>query len=229
MSNRISEQVFNLQFVASELKSSSSTCLQEERTEHLKAKRAMQDGNLDGAAIYAQNAIRKHQESLRHLKLSSRLEATVSKLETQIRTNSITTSLKHVVRALERGIKLNNLDAATTVMDSFDAAFKTLDSHTEKMDASMQITAEQAAPDKDVQELLSKIAEEHGLDAGLALPKTPNSVIAKPGVATVASIPPTAAGGGACQVERPAAKTEEEICDENFKDMQLRLKRLLDA
>lgn len=39
---------------------------------------------MEGAKIYAQNAIRKKHEQLNFLKLASRLDATVSRLETQV-------------------------------------------------------------------------------------------------------------------------------------------------
>ena len=40
-------------------------------------------GNMEGAKIYAQNAIRKKSEALNYLKLASRLDAVVSRLDTQ--------------------------------------------------------------------------------------------------------------------------------------------------
>ena len=43
---------------------------------------AIEKNNLDGAKIYAQNAIRKKHEQLNYLKLASRLDAVVSRLET---------------------------------------------------------------------------------------------------------------------------------------------------
>ena len=40
-------------------------------------------GNMDGAKIYAQNAIRKKNEALNYLRLGSRLDAVVSRLDQQ--------------------------------------------------------------------------------------------------------------------------------------------------
>jgi charged multivesicular body protein 1 len=40
-------------------------------------------GNADGAKIYAQNAIRKKNEALNYLRLGSRLDAVVSRLDQQ--------------------------------------------------------------------------------------------------------------------------------------------------
>ena len=47
------------------------------------AVQAIEKGNIDGAKIYAQNAIRKKTETLNYLRLASRLDAVVSRLDTQ--------------------------------------------------------------------------------------------------------------------------------------------------
>ena len=44
-------------------------------------------GNVDGARIHAQNAIRKKSEQLNYLRLSSRLDAVASRLDTQAKMN----------------------------------------------------------------------------------------------------------------------------------------------
>lgn len=54
------------------------------QAERLKVKRAIEKGNMEGAKIYAQNAIRKKNEQLNYMKLASRLDAVVSRLDTQV-------------------------------------------------------------------------------------------------------------------------------------------------
>ena len=48
-----------------------------EKAEKGRAKTAMEKGNMEGAAVYAQNAIRKRSEALNYLQLASRLDAVV--------------------------------------------------------------------------------------------------------------------------------------------------------
>jgi division protein CdvB (Snf7/Vps24/ESCRT-III family) len=62
-------------------------------------KRAIEKGNIDGAKIYAQNAIRKKTEALNYLRLASRLDAVVSRLDTQAKMNMINSSMSQA-RAL---------------------------------------------------------------------------------------------------------------------------------
>lgn len=45
---------------------------------------ALQQGNTDGARIYAANAIRKKNESLNLLRLGSRIDAVASRVETAV-------------------------------------------------------------------------------------------------------------------------------------------------
>ena len=49
----------------------------------------MEKGNMEGAKIYAQNAIRKKQEALNYMKLASRLDAVVSRLDTQAKMQAV--------------------------------------------------------------------------------------------------------------------------------------------
>ena len=64
---------------------SSKKCEKEEKQEKDKCKTAMEKGNIDGARIYAQNAIRKHNEALNYLRLQSRIDAVASRLDTAIK------------------------------------------------------------------------------------------------------------------------------------------------
>lgn len=50
---------------------------------------ALQQGNTDGARIYASNAIRKKSEALNLLRLSSRIDAVASRVETAVTMRSV--------------------------------------------------------------------------------------------------------------------------------------------
>ena len=69
-------------------------------------KKAIEKGNIDGAKIYAQNAIRKKTEALNYLRLASRLDAVVSRLDTQAKMNMINSSMSQIVRALDKVTEL---------------------------------------------------------------------------------------------------------------------------
>ena len=63
-------------------------------------KKAIEKGNIDGAKIYAQNAIRKKTEALNYLRLASRLDAVVSRLDTQAKMNAINSSMSRYLICL---------------------------------------------------------------------------------------------------------------------------------
>lgn len=47
-----------------------------------KIKKALQQGNVEGAKIYAENSIRKKNESLSYLRMASKVDAVQSRYET---------------------------------------------------------------------------------------------------------------------------------------------------
>lgn len=72
MSSKLFDQIFNLKFTAKQLQRQSIKCEKDEKAEKMKAKKAMEKNNIEGARIYAQNAIRLKNDSLTYLKLASR-------------------------------------------------------------------------------------------------------------------------------------------------------------
>ena len=69
---KLLEQIFQLKFTSKTLVRQAKKCEKEEKDEKLKVKKAIEKGNMDGAKIYAQNAIRKRSEQLNYLRLSNR-------------------------------------------------------------------------------------------------------------------------------------------------------------
>jgi hypothetical protein len=63
-------QIFNLKFTAKQLSRAAIKSEKEEKSERLKIKKAIEKGNMEGAKIYAQNAIRKKNESLNYMKVN---------------------------------------------------------------------------------------------------------------------------------------------------------------
>ena len=70
--DKLLEQIFQLKFTSKTLVRQAKKCEKEEKEEKLKVKKAIEKGNMDGAKIYAQNAIRKRSEQLNYLRLSNR-------------------------------------------------------------------------------------------------------------------------------------------------------------
>jgi len=141
-------------------------------------KKAIEKGNIDGAKIYAQNAIRKKTEALNYLKLASRLDATVSRLDAQAKMQAVTKSMAGIVKALDKALASNNLDKVAETMDQFEKQFENLDVQSSVMEGAMNAQANLSTPAEDVSALLQQVADEHGLEVQLGMPAAGAAVAA---------------------------------------------------
>lgn len=94
----------DLKFTAKSLQRQARKCEKEEKADKLKVKKAIEKGNMDGARIYAENAIRKRTEQMNYLRLASRLDAVVARLDTQAKMTTINKSMASIVKSLESSL-----------------------------------------------------------------------------------------------------------------------------
>merc|ERR1719487_2773417 len=107
------DQIFNLKFTAKQLNRAAGKCEREEKAEKGKIKKAIEKGNVEGAKIYAQNAIRKKSEALNYLQLASRLDGVVSRLETQAKMNTVNREMAGIVKSLDRALNASDLESVS--------------------------------------------------------------------------------------------------------------------
>jgi charged multivesicular body protein 1 len=96
----------------------------------LTAVQAIEKGNMEGARIYAQNAIRcalKHSyvplisysreknQALNFLRLASRIDAVASRVETAVRMRTVTGSMANIVRGMEQALQTMDMQKITMV------------------------------------------------------------------------------------------------------------------
>jgi charged multivesicular body protein 1 len=65
---------------------------------------------VEGARIYAANAIRKKNESLNLLRLASRIDAVASRVQTAMTMRSVTQSMASVVKGMDKAMESMNLE-----------------------------------------------------------------------------------------------------------------------
>ncbi|KAG2198692.1 hypothetical protein INT46_001299, partial [Mucor plumbeus] len=168
-------------FTAKQLNKQSKRCQKDETTEKNKLKKAIQDGNMEGARIYASNAIRKKNESLNLLKLSSRIDAVASRVQTAITMRKVSNSMAQVVRGMGRAMETMNLEQISMVMDKFETQFEDLDVQTGYMEGAMAGTTTMNTPQDEVDSLMHQVADEHGLELNDALNELePSKVLNEP-------------------------------------------------
>jgi charged multivesicular body protein 1 len=168
--DKLMDQIFNLKITAKQLNRQAVKCEKEERTERLKVKKAIEKGNTEGAKIYAQNAIRKKSEQINYLRLASRLDAVVSRLDTQAKMQMVTKNMAGIVKNLDKALEANNLEKIASTMQQFEKQFENLDLQTQVVDSVMGAQAGLSTPEEDVNALMQQVADEHGLEVGLGLP-----------------------------------------------------------
>jgi charged multivesicular body protein 1 len=73
---------------------------------------------MDGARIYAANAIRKKNEALNLLKLASRVDAVTSRVQTAVTMRQVSTSMTGVVMGMDRALETMNLEKVYKFVNS---------------------------------------------------------------------------------------------------------------
>ncbi|KAJ3322513.1 Charged multivesicular body protein 1a [Blyttiomyces sp. JEL0837] len=164
------EHLFQLKFTAKQLERNSKKAQKDESTEKAKVKKAIQQGNMEGARIYAGNAIRKKNEALNFLRLASRVDAVASRVQTAVTMRTVTTSMASVVRGMEKAMNTMNLEQISMVMDKFEQQFEDLDVQTSYMESAMGQTTAMTTPGDQVDDLLQQVADENGLELSMNMP-----------------------------------------------------------
>lgn len=90
---KMQNQLFQLRFTAKSLVRESKKCEKDVKANKKKCKTAMEKGNIEGARIYAENAIRLHNQSLNYLKLSSRIDAVAARVNTAVQMGKVQSTI----------------------------------------------------------------------------------------------------------------------------------------
>ncbi|KAI3884483.1 hypothetical protein MKX03_034823 [Papaver bracteatum] len=168
---KLMNQIMELKFTSNSLQRQAKKCDKEEKSEKLKVKKAIEKGNMDGARIYAENAIRKRSEQLNYLRLASRLDAVVSRLDTQAKMGTITKSMGSIVKSLESSFTTGNLQKMSETMDSFEKQFVNMEIQAEFMESSMAGSTSLSTPEGEVNSLMQQVADDYGLEVSVGLPQ----------------------------------------------------------
>lgn len=77
-------------------------CEKDEKAQKAKVRKALAQGNVEGARIYAENAIRKKNEGLNYLRMAARVDAVSNRVQTAMMTKDVSTECE-CVGSCERG------------------------------------------------------------------------------------------------------------------------------
>merc|ERR1711997_430395 len=183
-SKEMEDTLFQLKFCSKQLARQSKKAEKEQRQQEAQVKKALEKGNPDVARVYAENAIRKKNESLNYLKMSSKVDATASRVQSAVTMKGVAKNMGSVVKSLEKAVNSMELNKITEVMDKFESQFEDLDVHTSVMENAMSSATTTTTPESAVEALMKQVADENGLEITENLASVPSQTIGDPTATT---------------------------------------------
>merc|ERR1712002_851182 len=149
----------------------------EQKTQESKVKKALEQGNVEGARIYAENAVRKKNESLNYLRMSGKVDAVASRVQSAVTMKGVAKNMGSVVKSLEKAVNSMELQKISEVMDKFESQFEDLDVHTAVMEDAMGTATTTTTPASQVDDLIKQVADESGLEISAQMVPAPSNTI----------------------------------------------------
>eukprot|EP00461_Guttulinopsis_vulgaris_P001929 UN01930 len=192
----------------------------------------MEQGNMDGARVWAESAIREKTQAQTYLRLSARLTAVQQRVETAIRMNMLTKTMKGVVTSMDSMMKANmDVVKMTKILDQFEQQFQDLDVLDKSMSTSFDSTLATTTPEMDVENLMSQVADEHGLEFQSELDSVGKVQKKVPQQTTTDNARETVVMGGDDAPNLPSVPSKKPSGgsgggDKQIEDLEARLRRL---
>lgn len=164
------EVIFKMRYSSKTIGRQATRSEKQIAVEERKAKEALAKGNIDGARIHAENAIRNRSESLGYLKLQSQLDAVAAKLHSQNIRAQVTDNMGAVTNNLSEALSTMDVTQISLTMEKFIQQSEDLDLQTKLMDDSIGESTASSTPQVHVDSLLKRIADENQLELGDKLP-----------------------------------------------------------
>jgi len=119
---------------------------------------------MEGARIYAQNAIRQKNQAMNYLRMASRVDAVASRVESAVKMNLVTKQMAGVVKGMDASLQSMDVEKIAKVMDGFEKSFEDVDVRSEYIEQSINSSTAAGMPEEQVESLLQQVADEHGLE-----------------------------------------------------------------
>ncbi|OMJ67963.1 hypothetical protein SteCoe_34722 [Stentor coeruleus] len=160
---QLEDTIFEMRLSSKQLVKESQRCEREERQEKEKAKKSLEKGLIDIARIHAENAIRKKNETLNYLRLSSKMDAVASRIQSAARTENMTKNFSKVIPQMNNVLKNMKLENISQTMTDFEKCFEDLDVASGFINESLNQSTSVSAPKEQVDGLLGEIASENNI------------------------------------------------------------------
>lgn len=158
------KQCFQLKFTSKQMARMAKKCEKQEAEVKAKVKKSMEKGDMVSARIYAQDAIRIKSTGTNYLRLSSRLDATASRVESAIKMQQVTKQMGSVTKGMDKVLQSMDVNQISKVMDQFEAQFDDVEVRSQYIESAMNSATASSMPEDDVESLMQQVADEHALD-----------------------------------------------------------------
>lgn len=159
----LEDDLITFRLTSKEMARSARKCDKNMAIQKEKLKKAIEQGNMEGAKIYAQNVIREKNQSLNFLKLGSRIDAVASRLETAIRMQQVNKTMQMTVKGMSNAMKNMQVEQIASTMQDFEKQFEDMDVRSGYMESTMESTTSMTTPPEEVDSLIQMTADEAGL------------------------------------------------------------------
>ncbi|KAK8737686.1 hypothetical protein OTU49_004190 [Cherax quadricarinatus] len=161
---KMQDCMFQLKFCGKQMERLSKKAEKDQKIQEGKIRKALQQGNVEGARIYAENSIRKKNESLSYLRMASKIDAVESRIQSAMAMKGVTKNMGSVVKALDQALNAMDLQKVSSIMDKFESQFEDLDVRTSVLEDSMGAATTLSTPKEAVDALIQQVADEAGLE-----------------------------------------------------------------
>eukprot|EP01035_Chromulina_nebulosa_P002874 gene2874-3926_t len=150
----LEDDLITFRLTSKQMARSAKKCDKNMALQKEKLKKAIEQGNMEGARIYGQNVIREKNQSLNFLRLGSRIDAVASRLETAIRMQQINSAMVQTVKGMSNAMKNMQVEQIANTMQSFEKQFEDMDVRSGYMEGTMESTTGISTPPEEVDTLI---------------------------------------------------------------------------
>ncbi|GAB5366696.1 hypothetical protein AAMO2058_001165800 [Amorphochlora amoebiformis] len=159
----LEDQIIELRMAARSMKSQSNKCRKQEKSEQLKVKKAIEEGDKERAKIHAENSIRNKSNCINFLRMASRMDSIVQRLQTANSIKKMSKSMLQTTKIMKTALNTMNVEKISNVMDTFEKQFEELDIQSAVMEDSVKQANANAIKEDQVENLMRQVADEHNL------------------------------------------------------------------
>ena len=120
------DDLVQFRLTSKQMNQSARKCEKNQEMQKAKLKKAIEQKNVEGARIYAQNVIREKNQALNFLRMASRIDAVASRLAA-IRMQQVDKTMKQTVSGMRTAMKSMNVEQISYTMEEFEKQFADMD------------------------------------------------------------------------------------------------------